>query len=147
MEKLFKIHWSCYVSTIICFYSSYSIYNDFLKTKEIYQNGKITNSIVVATTTMCGKKRGYNWFEVTIDDNIKKYSIETSQEICNTTFIGDTLVVKYKEGIKNCILVNDLESDYPKNGYYFSIFCVLTGIYFLGYGYYLVIKKSKELVD
>ena len=147
MEKLFKIHWSCYVSAIICFYSSYSIYNDFLKTKEVYQKGKITNSIVVEKTTMCGKKRGYNWFSVIIVGEKNKYSFETSEDICDNTFIGDTLVVKYKEGIKNCILVNDLKSDYPKNGYYFSIFCILTGIYFLGYGYYLVIKKSKELVD
>jgi hypothetical protein len=140
-NNLLKIHWSVYVSAILCFGGAYIMYQQYVDKKTVLKNGYDTEAIVIEKTRGCRDKKGYNWFKVQIVKTNEKPTLETTMVICENTFIGDTLLVRYLEKYHNCYLAKN-EDLYSKIDYYSVFFAFLVGVYCLGYGYYCAIKKK-----
>jgi hypothetical protein len=130
-KKISDIHLSGLVAALLCFFSAFYIYREYREEKDVFENGVMRIGVVENFyCTYSTRVRS------TVDLNIKEENtiktLKLNSESCFEISKGDTIIIKYLSKDKPILnYVSDLKK-MSKSGLYFSIFCLLTGIFFIG---------------
>ncbi len=129
-KKLSDVHLTGFLSAVFLFYAAFDIYNDYKDEKEVFEKGIVTFGRI-ETIHCSNSSKTPNWVYLKMDTNLSAKYLEVNDEDCKNFIIGDFVKVKYLNESKPILRFKEYVKKASKASLYFSIFCLLTGIFFI----------------
>jgi hypothetical protein len=134
-KSLKAIHWGTYLAAFFCFFTTYVTFNDYRETKYLFEKGSVEKAIVTKLPENCyGSGRSKIYMDVQIISTGRDTDLQINEEICDTTNLNDTLLIRCTNGFESILRYDASITKASKKDLYFSIFSLCLGIVILLFG-------------